>query len=371
MVGAADLDLTAKTTQKRVAPAHPLDMSRRVAAALVSRSPLPELVFHFRSRGRLTVIMYHSISPRRGPSYPFDDQLVSATPEAFERQLRFFRSHLDVLSVQELLDCLREPASLPQRPALITFDDGHADNYEIALPLLRQQRLPACFFLTTGFIGTSLLPWWDQVFCCLRFTRLEELRSPFGKDDPSFALAPAKREFAIARFIRQLRALPTWVDAMRIVRELPEATDVTPETLLERPLFMSWEQVRQLAAAGMEVGGHTRTHPILSRITDRSVLHDEIAGCSEDIQRAVGHVPLAFAYPTGGNEAMSAEADAEIRSCGFQIWFSAVHSFATLNSRSVARTPRVRINFGDDYRAFRMALARLPAPAREEGISDR
>ena len=345
-----------------------MPMSKRVASALVSRSPLPELVFQFRARGRLTVIMYHSISPLRGPSYPFDDQLVSATPEAFERQLRFLRSHLDVLSVRELLDCLREPTSLPQRPALITFDDGHADNYEIALPLLSQQRLPACFFLATSFIGTSSVPWWDQIFCCFRYTRLAELRSPFGKDDPPFALAPANREFAIARFIRQLRALPTWGDAMSIVQELPAATGVIPETLLERPLFMSWEQVRQLAAAGMELGGHTRTHPILSRITDRSVLHDEIAGCSEDIERVVGQVPLAFAYPTGGKEAMSAEADAEIRGCGFRICFSAVHSFATLNSRSVARMPRVRINFGDDFRAFRMALARLPAPAREEGI---
>jgi peptidoglycan/xylan/chitin deacetylase (PgdA/CDA1 family) len=332
-------------------------------AALVSRSPLPELVFRFRARRRLTAIMYHSIGPLRGPSYPFDDQLVSATPEAFDRQLRFLRSHLDVLSIQDLLGCLHNPGCLPQRPAIITFDDGHADNYEIALPLLREHRLSACFFLTTGFIGTSLLPWWDQVFCCFRLTRLQELRSPFGKDDSPFVLTPATRELSIARFIRQLRALPAWDDAVRIVRDLPEATGVAPATVVERPLFMSWEQVRQLAAAGMEVGGHTRTHPILSRITDRRVLHDEIAGCSEDIHAAVGQTPLAFAYPAGGPAAMSADADAEIRACGFRIWFSAVHSFAHLHSTSVARTPRVRIDFGDDYRRFRMALARLPVPA--------
>jgi peptidoglycan/xylan/chitin deacetylase (PgdA/CDA1 family) len=347
---------------------HVKPMSKRLAAALVSRSPLPELVFQFRARGRLTVIMYHSISRLRRPGYPFDDQLVSATPEAFLRQLRFLRSHLDILSVGELLACLRQPQSLPQRPALITFDDGHADNYEVAFPLLRQERLHACFFLATGFIGTSSLPWWDQIFCCFRYTRLAQLRSPFGKEDPPFDLAPAKREFAIARFIRQLRDLPTWGQAVGIVRDLPAATGVTPETLLERPLFMSWKQVRQLAAAGMELGGHTRTHPILSRIADRRVLRDEIAGCADDIQKAVGHVPLAFAYPTGGKEAMSAEADAEIRDSGFRICFSAVHSFATPNAGSVARMPRVRINFGDDFRAFRMALARLPAPAREEGL---
>lgn len=343
--------------------------SKRFAAALVSQSPLPELVFHVRARRRLTVIMYHSIRPPRGPRYPFDDQLVSATPAAFARQLRFFHSHLDVLSVDELLDCLEEPKSLPRRPALITFDDGHADNYEIALPLLRQHGLTACFFLTTGFIGASVLPWWDQIFCCFRVTRLERLRSPFGKDDPPFDLAPAKRELAIARFIHQLRALPTWDEAMRIVRDLREATDVTPEAHLKRPLFMSWAQVRQLAAAGMGLGGHTRTHPILSRISDRRVLHDEIAGCSADIQRAVGRAPRAFAYPTGGTEAMSAEADAEIHRCGFRISFSATQSFAALSSGSVARTPRVRIDFGDDHRAFRLALARLPAPAREQGLS--
>ena len=311
--------------------------------------------------------MYHSISPPRGPRYPFDDQLVSATPEAFEKQLRFLRSHLDVLSVRELLDCLRRPASLPRRPALITFDDGHADNYEIALPLLRQQRLPACF-LATSFIGTSLLPWWIRSSAASAARGSRNSRHRSARTHPPFVLTAATKMSAIARFIRQLRAMPRWEDALRIVRELPAATGVVPETLLERPLFMSWEQVRQLAAAGMELGGHTRTHPILLRITDRSVLRAEIAGCSEDIQTGAGQAPLAFAYPTGGEEAMSAEADAEISRSGFRICFSAVQSFATLTSSSVVRTPRVRINFGDDFTAFRMALARLPAPTPENSV---
>src|SRR4051812_7197899 len=109
----------------------------------------------------------------------------------------------------------------------------------------------------------------------------------------------------------------------------------------------------------MEVGGHTRTHPILSRVDDAAALRDEVAGCYDDLRHALGRPSLAFAYPWGHTEAMSPEADAEIARAGFQISFSFMHGFAS-RAATAARIPRIHVYHGDDFKAFRLNMATAP-----------
>ncbi len=124
---------------------------------------------------------------------------------------------------------------------------------------------------------------------------------------------------------------------------------------------------RQLAAAGMEIGGHTRSHPVLSRIDDDAVLDHEVAGCYEDLRRMLGVVPLAFAYPFGELEHMSEQADAAIARAGFEISFSFVHGFAPREGSARRRLPRIHASHGDDYQAFRMQMATAPDLAGRKG----
>ncbi len=331
---------------------------RSMTRAALVRTPARELFVRRRACRYLTVIAYHRIHPPVGPDYPFNTGVIEATPEEFARQLRYLRANLDLMSMDEFVAAVQNPLRLPPRPGLVTFDDGYRDNYEIATPLLREAGVPACVFLITGLIGTTGAPWPDEVACCFKFSRTARFTSPFGPHDPPYAAGPAGPGGAVVRFLRNLKQVK--YDRFReILGVLRETTGVSPNDHVDRPLMLSWDEVRKMKAEGMAFGGHTRTHPALAGVDDPDLLHDEVRGCYEDIARHAGAAPEAFAYPFGTPMTTSASAEAEVARAGFQVGFSFVDSFAPrppVGNRW--RIPRLyAAGRQGGFRGFRLALA--------------
>jgi peptidoglycan/xylan/chitin deacetylase (PgdA/CDA1 family) len=345
---------------------------KRAIKAVIARTPIPEMLVRHKGRSTIVVLGYHRIGPPAAPHYPFNEELFSATPEEFARELKYLRENLDVISTAELLRGLKNPALLPARPAVITFDDGYWDNEEIALPLLRDAGLTACFFLCSQIVGTGQIPWYERFVCCLKNSRAKTLPSPFGKSDPPYDLAPGPLAESIRRFRRNLRRLP-WPDVQRQLNSLEQVSGVQPEQCVERPMFMSWAAVNRLVAAGMEIGAHARNHPMLSRIDDSITLQDEIAGSRRDLEDRLGIAPRAFAYPFGSDDAMSPEADEEIRRAGFEISFSYIpRAFPRLGPVGAGirfRLPRLPCEHGDNHASFRLAMATARVAAFDSGTN--
>ena len=336
---------------------------KRAVKAIVASTPLPELVLRSKARRRLTVVSYHRIYPRLA-DFPLHNALISATPEEFTREVNYYNRHLDVISISELLAGLEQPSLLPQRPAVITFDDGYADNFEFAVPVLQGTSTSACFFISTDFIGDRTIPWFVQVAMCLNLSKCDRIASPFCNNDPPFCLDVKDRTDVIRRYLVRLKQLPSR-EIPRHIDYLIEATRVIPGDHVTKRLFMSWDDLRTLVSAGMEIGGHTRSHPVLSRVEEAETLRHEIAGCREDLRRGLGIEPRAFAYPTASSDdQMSEQADLEIRRAGFQVGFSYVHSFALRNPPNRFQIPRIHTEFGEDFREFRLGLARAPMSNR-------
>src|SRR5262245_30415520 len=86
---------------------------------------------------------------------------LSIDLEMFERYCRFFRQHFRVISLPQLVAKLERRERL-QRELVITFDDGYLDNFENAAPILERYSLPASFFVVSQWIGSVVVPWWDQ-----------------------------------------------------------------------------------------------------------------------------------------------------------------------------------------------------------------
>jgi peptidoglycan/xylan/chitin deacetylase (PgdA/CDA1 family) len=300
--------------------------------------------------------------PLPGPDYPFAERIVSSTPEEFARELRYLRDNFDVISMPELLRGLQEPSLLPPRPAVITFDDGYVDNHTYALPLLRDAGLTATFFICTGLVGTREIPWYEAWVCCFKRSKTTVIDSPFGPDDPPYPIDAANWTASYNRFRRNMGRLP-WARMPAVLERLREATSVNPDEHLADPLFMSWDAVREMAAAGMDIGGHTRTHPILANVEDPRTLRSEIVGCHEDLAARLAEAPVSFAYPWGTTEAMSDQADILIDEAGFEISFSFIHGLAHRRAGRARRLPRVHVSYGDDYQTFRFEMARVPVSA--------
>jgi peptidoglycan/xylan/chitin deacetylase (PgdA/CDA1 family) len=326
----------------------------------VATTAAPELILRHRSKRRLAVLGYHRILPPPGNDYPFNEGVITATPEEFARELKYLKANFDMISIPELLKGIENPSLLPRRPAVITFDDGYVDNYTCAFPLLREAGLPACFFVCTALVGTSRVPWQEEWVCCLKQSRAKRIDSPFGGGDAPYDLDATNLGESRKRFRRNMLRLP-WSDIPARLERLRALTGVDPQDYLRAPLFMSWDTVREMAAAGMDIGGHTRTHAPLSRV-DPQALRDEVGGCFADLARELGRPPCAFAYPFGSPDVMSEAADQMIREVGFGVCFSFVHGYSPREAAGRRRLPRIHAVYGDDDHAFRLRLATAPDP---------
>src|SRR5215831_142994 len=97
-------------------------------------------------RGRLSILIFHRVLRQHDP-------LISDLPTAaqFETQMRWVREWCNVLPLGEAIDRLYA-GTIPARALSITFDDGYADNEEVAAPILKRLDMTATFFVATGFL---------------------------------------------------------------------------------------------------------------------------------------------------------------------------------------------------------------------------
>lgn len=259
-------------------------------------TPRPE---RGRRRPQLTVLAYHRVCPHDPATYPLDDELVSATPEAFDAQVRWVKAEYDVISFAELAD--RWPTGrLPARPLILTFDDGYRDNHDVALPILAHHRLPATVFLSTAYIGSPDLFWFDKVACWIKRTRRTRivLRGPLARE---YALGEER-----AKVVRDVQDLLKTADE-RTYQDLMHQLECQVNVPLEpadqgRPL--TWDEARRMRSRGIELGSHTDGHLNLARLSPERLDH-ELRHSKATIEAETGTEVIVLAYPFGTPDAYS------------------------------------------------------------------
>lgn len=317
---------------------------RTGAVATIARLPLDRaLKLLGRWRGVL-VLNHHRIGDRRHT--PWDPAVFSASADELDRELRTLARLTEVISPDELERALH--AGLGRR-VLITFDDGYRDNYELALPLLRGHGLTATFFLTSGFLDERRAAWWDEVAWIVRHGE----RPGAGGDT----------EAAIATLIARYKTLPAG-EGEHFLDDLgrrlgsgrcpPEATQA---------LWITWEMARELRAAGMSIGGHTVTHPVLAGLP-RERQREEIAGCAQRLRDELGEPMRWFAYPVGAHDTFTATTVELLRECGVQLAFSYHSGFAAPSGWDPLDVPRVHVDAALAPRLLLLRPRRVLAAAR-------
>jgi peptidoglycan/xylan/chitin deacetylase (PgdA/CDA1 family) len=235
---------------------------------------------------RLLILTYHRVLDRYDPM--IDWGLDRA---GFDAQLRVLAANFNVLRLDEALERLAK-ASLPPRAVALTFDDGYADNFTNALPILQRHGLSATFFVATAFLNGGRM-WNDTLIEALRRAAGPRLDlSPIGLTELDVATAEARRA-SCTRVIDHLKHRP--------LEERQQAVDCVAATAaqpLPNDLMMTDAQVRGLHDAGMHIGAHTASHPVLASV-DALTAQREIAD-GRDYLRTLLHEPVdIFAYPNG------------------------------------------------------------------------
>ncbi|MCM8765646.1 MAG: polysaccharide deacetylase family protein [Candidatus Omnitrophica bacterium] len=108
-------------------------------------------------RYSIPVLLYHSIS--------YNDNLLSVKPENFKKQMAYLNKHnFKVITLEELVEGMKERNKFPRKTVAITFDDGYKDNFTYAYPVLKEYAFPAIIFLITGKTGNDKEYLnWDEV----------------------------------------------------------------------------------------------------------------------------------------------------------------------------------------------------------------
>lgn len=329
-------------------------MGKRDFAIRTLNAPgLGAVVSRLRLWRGLLVLNYHRIGTPDGS--PFDWDLWSASAEDFDAQVALLTREFDIIGPDDLDRASSDPSG---RFVMITFDDGYRDNYDLAFPILKRHGATATFFITTGFLDRPHLAWWDEIAWMVRSSPRSQVASnrwtgnevTFDEPDRCSAI------YRLLTIYKQLDAAET----SQYVEFLAEATGSGRASADDAAdLWMTWDMVRDMRRAGMSIGGHTVTHPVLSRL-DAAGQDREIGECKRRIEAELGETIDTFSYPVGSRDAFDANTRAALEHHGFRWAFSYYGGYAPTRS-DVFNVPRTAIERDiklPDFRAV-MCLPQL------------
>jgi len=237
----------------------------------------------------LRVLTYHRVLPdSECREYPFASLVTPLS--AFRSQMMWLEACYHVIPLGECVLKTGAAAVTRKRPYVcVTFDDGYADNYTLASPILNELNLRATFFITTGFIAGGTMLWFDRAAEHWRRTTPVERRR--AAEFAALSVAEANVD-----------SFPDW---MAFLKRCPPAVrlQIVGEGVDSRDAYraMAIAQLQDLHRRGHEIGSHTVSHPLLSQMTD-SELQDELEQSRSVLHKWLGEAPAGICYPNGDHD---------------------------------------------------------------------
>ena len=296
-----------------------------------------------RAKRKLLVLTYHRVLQ------DYDEIIDEIDAVQFTQQMETLAEYFNVFSLQEGLDLLRR-GELPPNAVCITFDDGYRDNYDVAFPILRALNLPATFFIATGYLGNGMM-WNDVVIESLRQTELQKIDLTELSLD-KYAIDTVQHKLNLIRLlIGQWRNKP-----LNERNDLSRKFSQLAQHECNDRMMMTENEVQELANAGMEIGGHTVNHPILSS-THLDEARDEILKGKQHLEMLINGPVKYFAYPSGRFEKDYTWEHAElVRELGFSAALT-TNNGAIDQGSALFELPRISIDYTNKFK-FGASLAR-------------
>lgn len=276
---------------------------RRAAATTIGGLGLDRAAARL-AGGRAVILAYHRVlDPARHDLDAVEPGLY-VTRDAFARHLDLLRRRYHVVPLPRLAQSHVTGEPLPWGTVVITFDDAWLDTYEVAFGLLREAGLPATVFVPTALIDADHRFWFSRAAAATRnlWDRRDSLAAAFPEDK-----MPADARFIMdtlvanppraAYFTRVLEGLKT-LDADRRETVLDFLIGLTDKPVEAPPELAGWDQLREMHAAGIELGSHTAHHELLTQLTTLDV-REELDQSKRTLAAEIGVSPVSFCYPNG------------------------------------------------------------------------
>lgn len=272
-----------------------------------------------RGHAWLTGVTYHRIGQAKDAGL-LDPETFDASAAQFERQLEYLSQRHHFVSLDDIRRYL-DGGELPPNAVYISFDDGYRECLETTLPILQRFGVRATFFIATSFTEDRRLPWWDRLSLLVRRRKHDQV----VLDHPYPMELDLSRESEAIHQLQVLVKTHYGLDLQRFLDDLAEATGARLEPDEEREMvdrhLLTWNELRELKAAGQDLQCHTHTHRVLHTLRpedlrqelrlSRRILTERVGGPIDAIAYPVG-------YPIGGANRIRRALEAE----GFRVGFS-------------------------------------------------
>ena len=235
----------------------------------------------------------------------------------FEKQIVYLKNLYDFMTMDEITKMLKDGRKFAKPSVVLTMDDGYADNYLLAYPVLSKYEIPAIIFLTIGLIGTRVSLWVDDIEYALTHARVQTLRlEELGNEliDISFVEGKRKAEKMLYSSMVKLENC----ERQKIIGKLFDVLQVNGSQIKNKPRRMlNWEEIVEMSRGGITFGAHTMSHPCLSNMATE-IARDEIAMSKEILETYVKTPVKHFAVPNGKEEDFTNELREYCRKIGLE-----------------------------------------------------
>lgn len=299
-----------------------------VVAAIIYYTGAEILLRKLWPRKGVAIFMFHSVQP---PSSISSLANFCIDPLTFEKRIRFL-SRYNCVPMRSVAAATRS-AELPPDAIAITFDDGYADNYYLAYPVLKKYSMPGTIYLTTNYIGTDQLLPLNRLYDAVERTEDIEVVLPpeLGPPDGSPVTLGVRTEDEKKKTVAYLRS--------RLKKLKPDDLERTVDLMCTQLLrghgrargkelkMLSWQEVGAMQDL-LEFGSHTMNHCIVSKVSEDR-LKRELQISKSEIERHTSEHVIHFAFPNGGREDYDERAIMFLKVLGYQTAVTTLHGVNT------------------------------------------
>jgi len=243
---------------------------------------------------RTLILRYHSV---KADPDAYADSLgrgIIHSADAFRAQMEWLARTFEPVGLDDVAASVQGRRPMPGKGVVVTFDDGYADNAEVAAPVLERLGMRGAFYVTTGCVELEKVPWFCRLRHAFAVTAAEEWREAAGERVRRLAEPQERRQAFLSASASCARQAGAAQDALieRIECELAVESYTPPEQLM-----LSWEQARELRGRGHVVGSHTVTHPNLAQ-TGADEISREFGESKKLLEEKLGEPVCHFSYPS-------------------------------------------------------------------------
>lgn len=288
------------------------------------------------TKKHLRAFLYHHFGDSTTP------MLAGAVSvDTFDWQIGIIKRHFTAMRLSEFITSVHEH-QLPDHPVLITVDDGYANFYDTAYPVLKKYGIPATLFVPTNYIDNADWFWWDKLKHIMSNAVVEGSHLTFNGSKINIDLSNQKKTIEswnrASSFCHRLSEehKTEFIEALasRLQVQLPE-TPVSPYD------HMNWEQVLEVAANNVEIGSHTNSHRVLTRLTTEE-LDKELSNSKKLLEKRLSVTIDSFSYPYGGFDDYDDSIVSKVARTGY-IGALLAHD-GNFNDQELLKVPRMSVS---------------------------